>query len=117
MTTEKGTQWIERPSADIYTTMSNSEHIVLEMNDILTAYYTVARKRVVDVVIMQAVDYHLISGPSSPLKVLTPKLISGLSDEKFEQIAGEDDFTKSEREDLRKAIEELKKGRRILQGA
>jgi hypothetical protein len=101
----------------VHKTLSNREHIVQEMHDILKSYYKVARKRIVDVVIMQAVDYHLLSGPQSPLKVLSPELISKLDEKQLDRIAGEDDFTKARREELRLTISDLEKGKKILQSA
>jgi hypothetical protein len=46
--------------------MSNVDHTVQDIHDILESYYNVARKRVVDKVNMQAVDYHLVLGPGAP---------------------------------------------------
>lgn len=87
------------------------------MHDILKSYYKVASKRLVDVVVMQAVDYHLLSGPNSPLMALTPEWISTLEDKQLEQVAGEDDFTKAQREDLKKAVADLTAGKKILRSA
>lgn len=97
-----------------HTNMSNREHIVQEMHDILKSYYKVATKRIVDVIIMQAVDYGLLSGPNSPLKVLSPQLVGNLKPDQLEQIAGEDLVTKATRIDLQKTIVELEKGKKIL---
>jgi hypothetical protein len=112
-----GVSVVRRDKANVHTQLSNREHIVQEMHDILKAYYKVARKRIVDVIIMQAVDYHLLSGPESPLGVFTPELVSTLPSEELERIAGEDDLTKAKRETLLKTIGDLEKGKKVLQGA
>jgi hypothetical protein len=117
LTNDKGQKFVAIENAKIQFSMSNTEHIVQEMHDIVKSYYKVARKRVVDNIIMQVVDYHLISGPSSPLRVLSPFLISQMSDPELEQIAGEDELTKVERDELQKTIAELQKGKKILQSA
>ncbi|KLJ11831.1 hypothetical protein EMPG_13014 [Blastomyces silverae] len=59
--------------------MSNLEHTVHDLHDILKSYYKVARKRFVDSVCMQAVDYHLITGPQTPLKQFSPAFVQSLS--------------------------------------
>lgn len=46
---------------------SNLEHTVCDLHDILRSYYKVARKRFVDNVCMQAADYHLVTGPDTPI--------------------------------------------------
>lgn len=112
-----GIRVITLAKANNHTQLSNREHIVQEMHDILKAYYKVARKRIVDVIIMQAVEYHLLSGPESPLSVFTPELVSTLPTEELERIAGEDDLTKAKREMLLKTIGDLEKGKKVLQGA
>ncbi|CAG8983703.1 hypothetical protein HYALB_00006272 [Hymenoscyphus albidus] len=94
--------------------MSNTEHTVLDLHDILASYYKVARKRFVDTVCMQAVEYHLISGPTTPLKLFSPAFVGTLSDEQLEEIAGEDTQQKRKRKQLQKEIEDLEMGRKIL---
>ena len=94
--------------------MSNTEHVVQEVHDILKSYYKVARKRFVDNVIMQAADYHLVTGPDSPLKLFSPSFVSDLSDEQLLEIAGEDAALKSKRAALNKEIADLEAGRKVL---
>lgn len=94
--------------------MSNIKHTVQDIHDILKAYYKVARKRFVDNVCMQATDYHLVTGPETPLKLFSPSLVSGLTPEQLEEIAGEDPTLKWKRRQLKKEIEELEAGRKIL---
>ncbi|KAF2137802.1 uncharacterized protein K452DRAFT_235356 [Aplosporella prunicola CBS 121167] len=95
-------------------TMSNKQHTVQELHDILKAYYKVARKRVVDALCMQAATYHLISGPDTPLKLFSPTFVSKLSEEQLDQIAKDDTLVKRRRTQLMKEIEDLEKGRKIL---
>lgn len=107
-------KWVKVSEAVLHTSMSNQEHVVQEMHDILESYYKVARKRVVDVIVMQAVMYHLLSGPESPLKVLSPELVSSLTPEQLELIAGENAGTKKKRVMLQKMIGDLEQGKKIL---
>jgi len=94
--------------------MSNTEHIVIEMHDILKSYYKVARKRFVDNLCMQAADYHLVTGPDSPLRLFSPQFVSELSEEQLSEIAGEDAALKRRRAVLNKAIKNLEEGKKIL---
>lgn len=94
--------------------MSNAEHVVNDMHDILRSYYKVALKRIVDNLCMQAADYHLLTGPDTPLKMLTPEFIRSLTAEQLEEIAGEEIGVKGRRKELLKTIEDLEKGQKIL---
>ncbi|PSN58650.1 hypothetical protein BS50DRAFT_64793 [Corynespora cassiicola Philippines] len=94
--------------------ISNLKHTVQDIHDILKAYYTVARKRFVDNVCMQATDYHLVSGPETPLKVFSPSLISNLTSNQLETIAGEDMNSIQRRKELYKEIESLRDGINVL---
>ncbi|KAM5464735.1 hypothetical protein MauCBS54593_006826 [Microsporum audouinii] len=93
---------------------NNSDHVVKELHDILISYYEVARKRFVDNVLLQAAHHLLVTGPDTPLRLLSPSYILNLSEDQLENIAGEDPNTARKRSNLRKEIEELEKGRRIL---
>lgn len=94
--------------------MSNVEHIVQEIHDILKSYYKVARKRFTDNLCMQAADYHLVTGPISPLKLFSPSFVSGLSVEQLVEIAGEDAVLKRKRATLNKEITDLDAGKKVL---
>ena len=94
--------------------MSNVEYVVREIHDILKAYYKVARKRFVDNVCMQASDYHLVTGPTTLLKLFFPSFVSRLSMEQVAEIAGEDRALKRKREALNKEIKDLEAGKKIL---
>lgn len=96
------------------TTTSNVEHTICDLHDILKSYYKVARKRFVDVVCMQASDYHLVNGPDTPIKVFSPSFVSELTPEQLEAIAGEDPSTRRKRVRLQRDIENLEKGRKVL---
>jgi hypothetical protein len=97
--------------------MSNRDYMVQQMHDTLKAYYEIARPRAVDAIIKQGMESFLLSGDGTPLDILSPQWISNLEPEQLERIAGEDSRTKSKREDLRRGIEDLEKGRKILQNA
>ncbi|OJJ30575.1 hypothetical protein ASPWEDRAFT_187956 [Aspergillus wentii DTO 134E9] len=84
------------------------------IHNILKSYYEVASKRFIDNVCMQATDYHLVTGPSTPLKLFVPSFVTGLSNEQLEFLAGEDSMLYRKRAQLKREIEELEKGRKIL---
>jgi hypothetical protein len=63
------------------TPSNNLEHTVKDIHNILKSYYEVARKRFADNVCMQGTDYHLITGPDTPLRVLSPQFVVELSNE------------------------------------
>lgn len=94
--------------------MNNGDHVVREIHDILKSYYKVARKRFVDNICMQTADYHLVSGPDTPLKLFSPTFIVAMAAEQIEDIAGEDAILKRKRLALKKEIQELEAGRKIL---
>ena len=94
--------------------MTNMEHIVQDIHDILLSYYEIARKRFVDNVCMHAVDHFLVNGSETPLTLFSPAFVSGLDADQLENIAGEDILTKRTRQQLKKEIHSLEAGRRIL---
>ena len=96
------------------TTASNLEHTISDLHDILESYYKVARKRFVDTVCMQAADYHLVTGPDTPVKVFSPRFVSELTPEQLEAIAGEEASTKRRRVQLKRDIQNLEKGKKVL---
>ncbi|KAL2840120.1 P-loop containing nucleoside triphosphate hydrolase protein [Aspergillus pseudodeflectus] len=57
--------------------LSNREHTVNEIHDILKSYY-------------KAADFHLLSGPDTPISLFTPSFVNNLTDVELEDIAGED---------------------------
>lgn len=93
--------------------MSNSQHTVLEIHDILHAYYKVARKRFTDNVCMQA-SYALVTSNDSPLELFSHSWVNGLSDTQLEKLAGDDNSTRRRRQRLRKVIADLEAGKRCL---
>ena len=95
-------------------TASNADLAIRDLHDILKSYYKVARKRFVDVVCMQAVDHYLITGPTAPVKLFSPSFVSALKDDQLDRIAGEDVLTRRKREELRREIENLTNGKKIL---
>ncbi|KAJ5766686.1 uncharacterized protein N7511_004302 [Penicillium nucicola] len=95
--------------------MSNAEHAVQDLQDILESYYKVARKRFVDNVCIQATGYYLMQGPITPMGLLSPSLVSSLGREQLDAIAGEEATLKRKREQLHKEIADLSIARDILQ--
>ena len=65
--------------------MSNADHTIHNLHDILKFYYKVARKRLVDVLCMQqGADFHLATGPETPTKVFSLNLVTNLKPEQME---------------------------------
>ena len=94
--------------------MSNADHTIRDIHDILRSYYKVARKRFVDNVCMYATMYALVYGPDTPLKLFSPQFVSRLSDEQLGEVAGEDPRKKKDRARLLKEIKDLEAGRKVL---
>lgn len=67
-----------------------------------------------DNVCKQAADFHLVNGPATPLRVLSPVFISCLTDEKLEQIAGEEPKVRRQRDKLQKDMNSLSAAMEIL---
>ena len=94
--------------------LSNTDHLVQDMHDILKAYYKVARKRFVDNVCMLVAYHQLITGPDTPLKLFSTKFVTSLSDQQLDEIAGEDAALRRRRAALNKEIENLRAGKKIV---
>ncbi|EFX06352.1 interferon-induced GTP-binding protein mx2 [Grosmannia clavigera kw1407] len=93
---------------------SNEEHAVENIHDILRAYYGVATKRFADNVFQQAVDYKLLSGPSSPLNIFSEQWVLQLSEDELAAVVGESRMTRDRRGKLKKKIEDLEAAVNIL---
>ena len=94
--------------------MSNAEHTIQDVHDILKSYYKVARKRFADSLRMQAADHFLITGPDTPLTLFSPAFVAALTPNQLEEVAGEDVSSKRKRNQLEKEMGDLEQGRRIL---
>ncbi|KAF2670865.1 dynamin GTPase [Microthyrium microscopicum] len=94
--------------------MSNVQHVVQEVHDILESYYKVARKRFTDNLCMQAADYYLVTGPESPLRLFSPEFVAGLKEDQLMEIAGEDNALRRKRKALVKKILDLEAGKKVL---
>ncbi|KAK4042400.1 hypothetical protein C8A01DRAFT_33471 [Parachaetomium inaequale] len=93
---------------------SNMEDVVEKLHDDLSAYYDIARKRFVDNVLNQAVNYRLLFGPSTPLGVLSQEWVIGLRADQLEAIAGESPSIRESRERLARKIADLTAAKDIL---
>ncbi|RMJ28555.1 DYNc [Aspergillus sp. HF37] len=103
-----------RKNAEAPVSMSNTRHTVQHIHDILKAYYEVASQRFVDNVCMQATDYHLVTGPLTPMKLFAPSFVTGLTAEQLENLAGEEAGVRRKRGQLKKGFQELEAGRKIV---
>ncbi|KAK4218541.1 P-loop containing nucleoside triphosphate hydrolase protein [Rhypophila decipiens] len=93
---------------------SNADQVQEDVHDILQSYYKVARKRFVDNICHQAIDYYLLDAPDSPLKIFSPNFVMGLSDTQLDQLAGESAVAKAERERLQFEIQDLEEAMEVL---
>ncbi|EFQ35511.1 dynamin family protein [Colletotrichum graminicola] len=100
--------------ADAVTSKSNTSHAIETIHDTLEAYYKVAYKRFVDNVFSQAVNYKLLSGPESPLRLFSEQWVLCLDPEKLLVLAGESRRTREQRERLKKEIQDLEVAMEIL---
>ncbi|KAE8834149.1 hypothetical protein HRS9122_08229 [Pyrenophora teres f. teres] len=94
----------------------NAQQIREDILDVLTSYYKVSRKRFVDNVCIQVVGHFLLEGDESPLKIFSPDLVIGLTDNQLELIAGEDLETKKQRSMLETDIKNLEAAIKVLRG-
>ncbi|QIW95060.1 hypothetical protein AMS68_000578 [Peltaster fructicola] len=106
--------WVRLADAIKTHAMSNADHTVQDIHDILFSYYKVALKRFVDNVAGQAVVYNLLAGPNSPLGVLSPAFVAGLTPEELQIIAGEAPGVRSKRVRLKKNIVTLEKAKAVV---
>lgn len=112
--TDDGTEVVALHDIGHTFNVSNLEHTIQDLHDILRSYYKVARKRFVDNICMQGADHHLVTGPDTPIKVFSPAFVADLSAEQLEVIAGEDVSTKRKRAELTREIANLEKGKKVL---
>jgi hypothetical protein len=86
--------------------LSNDDQAIYDSHDTLKAFYKVALKRFTDNVIVQVTERHLL-GPGGPVKLLSPELISELSDGELADIASENFATSSSRIELQARMDRL----------
>jgi hypothetical protein len=63
---------------------------------------------------MQVADDLLITGPETPLKIFSSELVSGMTDEELDDVAGEDPSVRRNREAIQEKINLLRKAMKIL---
>lgn len=94
--------------------MSNDDHTIIEIHDILKAYYKVSRKTFVDNVCKQATLYYLLHPDKGPLALFSPLFVSQLSPTQLAEIAGEAPALRRQRTQLTKEITSLTEAMKIL---
>ena len=87
---------------------NNREYQIYEIHDYLKAYYIIARKRFIDNIANSVIERELL-GADGPLRVFTPALIGGLSDDELANIAAESPSTSVTREEYKGKVNRLKK--------
>ena len=96
------------------TAKTNVQHLEEEIHDKLRSYYHLAVDRFIDNIFQQAIGYHLLIGPSSPLKVFSQEWVINLEAEELDLIAGEKEAAKRRRQILTKKRRDLKTALDIL---
>ena len=94
--------------------MSNADHAIQDLHDILHSYFKVALKRFIDSLRMQAADYYLIAGSGTPLTLFSPAFVAEMMPGQLEEVAGEDLTIKRRRLQLEKEQRDLEEGKKIL---
>ncbi|OQE29056.1 hypothetical protein PENFLA_c004G01643 [Penicillium flavigenum] len=74
----------------------------------------VASKRFIDNICMQATGYCLITGPRKPLGLFSPQLVADMAEDQLMEIAGENATLSRRRVQLKKGIQDLETGRKIM---
>lgn len=92
----------------------SQDYNIQEIHDILKSYYQIARERFVDCTFKQAAGHCLVFGRDTPLRLFSPKFVSGLTEQQLEDIAGEDAGTKRKRKALQEQVEDLENGKKVL---
>jgi hypothetical protein len=94
--------------------MSNEQHVVQDIHNILKSYYKVCRKTFVDSVCRQSVIHYLLECDDGPLALFSPMFVSQLSADALEEIAGEAPVLKRTQAQLTKEVASLAEAVRIL---
>lgn len=63
---------------------------------------------------MQAADYHLTTGPRTPLELFSPAFVAVWTPTQVDDVAGEDLTLKLRRTQFEKELKTLEDGKRIL---
>ncbi|CAK7201923.1 hypothetical protein SEUCBS139899_004639 [Sporothrix eucalyptigena] len=105
------------PFDDVKSLTLDMEHNDMVCEDLLNAvesYYKVARERFVDTLCQQVIYHMLLTGPDSPLYILSPNSIMLLSADQLEAIAGEDSVTVNQRQILRRQLDSLEEAMKVM---
>ena len=94
--------------------MSNADHAIQDLHDILHSYYKVALKRFIDSLRMQAADYFLITGSKTSLTLFSPALVAEMTPGQLEEVAEKDLIIKRRRLQLEKEQRDLEDDKKIL---
>ncbi|CAK7233125.1 hypothetical protein SBRCBS47491_008502 [Sporothrix bragantina] len=92
----------------------NSEMICDDLLNTIESYYKVARERFVDTLCQQVIYHMLLTGPDSPLQILSPDRIMQLSADQLEAIAGEDMVTVDQRQTLQRQLDSVENAMTVM---
>jgi hypothetical protein len=90
--------------------MSNDDHTIQDLHNMLKSNYKFAQTRFVDAVCLQAVDHFLVGGKASPPWIFSPNFIAKMSDDELQQIAGDEDETIKRRNRIKTKLCSLEAG-------
>ncbi|KAI1754826.1 hypothetical protein F4782DRAFT_528183 [Xylaria castorea] len=94
----------------------NTQQVYEDIADSLASYYKLARKRFVDSVCQQVVNHFLLGDKESPLKILSPELITSLDAAQLKTIAWEDAVSKHQRHALETKTQAFGTALKMLRG-
>lgn len=92
--------------------LSNEEQAVIDIHDILKAYYKVAIARFTDNVVIEVTERYL-SSAHGPVRGFSPEMVGGLEDDELMDLAGENFATSSARNELIGKLERFQKALEI----
>lgn len=94
--------------------MSNVDHAIQDLHNILHSYYNVASKRFVDSLRMQATDCYLTTELSTSLKLFSSAFVAEMISVQLKDVVEEDLTQKRRRVQLKKKHKDLKNDKKIL---
>jgi hypothetical protein len=94
--------------------IGNQKFTIQEIHSILKAYYKIARDRFVDNVCLEGIDFYLINGDDSPLRIFSPLFVSSLPEHTLDEIAGEEQSSRRHRKQLIDEILTLEEGKKLI---
>ncbi|KAI1822810.1 interferon-induced GTP-binding protein Mx2 [Xylaria intraflava] len=102
---------------DLTINKTNGAQVREYMHDLLSSYYTIARDRFVDLVYLHPINYYLLFGEKSPLKIFSTDMVMSLNEEQLDMIAAEGASDQQRREKLVREISNFEAALKVLKGS